>query len=345
MAWRVGDGKRIDCFKDRWVGLSHVKLPDPMEDRDQEISIVEDLIDEHGPYWKEEVIRRSFSMEDADKILRMPLSSQKPCDKSFWAPTKSGKFSVKSAFHLAIGKFSKCAIHLPSASSSDPIWKNIWLTKTPPKVGHFLWSACSDSLPTKQNLFRRGIRMDPTCTRCGVENETLSHILVECTFAKEVWCLGRIRFDLHTFGKLPFRSLCGKILKTPKHEGATIFAFLAWNIWKARNMLIFEEISINPHDVIERTLRQTAEMHGDWGQASTPQKSRRQPVWPWQPPPVNHLKLNSDAAIFSDGIRGLGFVVRNDVGEVILAGARICWSDGDSTLAEALAMHWRCVLV
>ena len=40
-------------------------------------------------------------------------------------------------------------------SNSDEkkiFWTGLWKLKVPGKVRHFMWKACSDSLPTRQNV-------------------------------------------------------------------------------------------------------------------------------------------------------------------------------------------------
>lgn len=49
-------------------------------------------------------------------------------------------------------------------------------------------------------------------------------------------------------------------------------------------------------------------------------------------------KLNSDAAIYKDGIVGFRFVVRDEDGEVLIAGASSFKIKGNSTLIEGLAI-------
>ncbi|KAL8520548.1 hypothetical protein ACS0TY_011177 [Phlomoides rotata] len=61
----------------------------------------------------------------------------------------------------------------------------------------------------------------------------------------------------------------------------------------------------------------------------------------WRPPPRGRLKLNSDAGIFYDGTVGMGFVVRDWEGQLVLAGAKRCLVASDSSfLIEALALRF-----
>ncbi|KAL8543065.1 hypothetical protein ACS0TY_003805 [Phlomoides rotata] len=60
----------------------------------------------------------------------------------------------------------------------------------------------------------------------------------------------------------------------------------------------------------------------------------------WNPPLPGRRKLNSDATIFKDDTFGLGFVVRDEHGQVLMAGSKRCLAAGNSTLAEALALRF-----
>ncbi|KAH6763217.1 hypothetical protein C2S52_020650 [Perilla frutescens var. hirtella] len=58
----------------------------------------------------------------------------------------------------------------------------------------------------------------------------------------------------------------------------------------------------------------------------------------WSPPPINMYKLNTDIVIFKGGVMGLGFVVRNDRGVVMLAGKHEVRQMGNSTIMEGIAV-------
>ena len=51
----------------------------------------------------------------------------------------------------------------------------------------FLWRACSDILPTRVNLARKKVQVDPRCTICNQQDETICHILWHCPLARNAW--------------------------------------------------------------------------------------------------------------------------------------------------------------
>ena len=74
-------------------------------------------------------------------------------------------------------------------------WKQVWSLNVPSKIRHFIWRACTDSLPTKMNLIKRVSIPNALCERCGSEVEDSAHALWGCIGLKEIWreieaCLG-----------------------------------------------------------------------------------------------------------------------------------------------------------
>ena len=68
-------------------------------------TIVADLIDSSTPRWKNEVIDSLFIDHEADLIKNIPLSSALLPNKLVWAETNNEKFTVGSAYKLAVTLF------------------------------------------------------------------------------------------------------------------------------------------------------------------------------------------------------------------------------------------------
>ncbi|KAF5468936.1 hypothetical protein F2P56_013044 [Juglans regia] len=102
LRWRVGNGRKIQIWDQKW-------LPSPISYCVQspvQVLVVDarvvDLIDEERKEWKVDLISRVFKKEEADMICAIPISSFGADDRMFWGFSKSGKFTVRSAYHADV---------------------------------------------------------------------------------------------------------------------------------------------------------------------------------------------------------------------------------------------------
>lgn len=77
LRWRVGSGYSISIFEDAWLpGSAHQKV-ESIRDILGESKVV-DLIAENRRKWKEDIMYTYFSKAEADKIINIPPSIEKP---------------------------------------------------------------------------------------------------------------------------------------------------------------------------------------------------------------------------------------------------------------------------
>lgn len=150
--------------------------------------MVSALIDYDTKRLKSEVIRTIFLPFEANTILNIPLSYNLPEDKLIWMGNKKGEFTVKSAYYVALSlvETKECG-ECSNGDQRNPLWRKIWHLKIPTKIRTFAWRAYMNGLPTKLNLCRKGVNISPMCPMCKQEPESISHTLLHCDFAKQVW--------------------------------------------------------------------------------------------------------------------------------------------------------------
>jgi hypothetical protein len=118
---------------------------------------VSDLIDQEAGVWKLPLLLELFSSEEVTAIQTIPISFTKQPDKQIWRGTLKGEFTVGSAYHMAKER-EGALLAGPSRRSEDSmIWRGIWKAKVPNAVKTFMWRACHNLLPTKENLFKRKV--------------------------------------------------------------------------------------------------------------------------------------------------------------------------------------------
>ncbi|KAL0001542.1 hypothetical protein SO802_015323 [Lithocarpus litseifolius] len=106
--------------------------------------------------------------------LATPLQQDGSLDTLIWKETKSGSFSVKSAYKVVIRMRDTIWVEHSSARKDGTFWRRLWRLNVSPKVRMFLWRACSNILPTRENLNKRRVQVDPMCEVNDVEKRTVT---------------------------------------------------------------------------------------------------------------------------------------------------------------------------
>lgn len=88
LRWRVGDGRSIKVWEDKW-------LPDSVRSKitsrltvDCDITKVNELMEEQEVGWKQDVVEQLFSPQETRQILQIPLSYSEAGDQLLWQPEK-----------------------------------------------------------------------------------------------------------------------------------------------------------------------------------------------------------------------------------------------------------------
>jgi hypothetical protein len=168
------------------------------------------------------------------QVESIPLTNQP--DQLLWRWTANGAYSAKSCY-LAMFHGSKACAY----------WKLLWKTWAPPRVKFFHWLAAKDRCWTAERLRRRGLQHHPRCLLCDQEPETMQHILLACSFSRQVW------YDILAWLRLTCNPpvdeaslsdwwiIARQNTPKPMHKGlATVTLLLPWMVWKHRNACVFE---------------------------------------------------------------------------------------------------------
>lgn len=194
-----------------------------------------------------------FSTEEVRLIQEIPISSTNQGDTLIWKGTKNGVFSVKSAYFLQKEILSRSLAECSSRGVVSDIWKKIWTLPVPAVERNFLWRACKEILPTRENLCRRKIITDPLCPVCGLTVESGFHILWQCPSAIDVWSMGSKKFQKSVFTGPDFRQVAEAMFNKCDQEELAQFAGLARRIWLRRNEVVHGGTFSHSSIILQRT--------------------------------------------------------------------------------------------
>lgn len=82
------------------------------------------------------------------------------------------------------------------------LWSGLWKIKTVPKIRHFMWRLLFGALAVSTRLQTKCILVDPICTSCRSEPETICHVLFNCRNASRVWNISGARYLLGVFPEI-----------------------------------------------------------------------------------------------------------------------------------------------
>lgn len=145
---------------------------------------------------------------------------------------------VKSVYHVAREWIIPKALDASSSLACTPVgslWDKLLKACISSKVKMATWQILSNIIPSGANLHKRHLMVEPSCTLCGAELESTTHLVLECPLAKCVW----LSSSLDVYASLGYRGLLlewalhlSQVVRKANVDGCLI-AIRA--IWMARN--------------------------------------------------------------------------------------------------------------
>ena len=248
--WQVGNGQTIGINTHRWLP----RPPTFNNGADKSLKVA-GLIDANTNQWDRAKVHAIFDSGTREDILPLKLGNMTSRDRLIWKENKAKKFLVKTAYRVALRLHHPQSREPSQARLDQKMWKKIWFINIPPKVQTFIWRACSNILPTKANLLRKKVQVDPTCSVCGQHEETTGHILWECPLARKVWALVRGSIQ-KTSSLVPnFFLLTRQMMERLSGKEFELWAMIAWALWNARNRIHFQHTQTHPTEILKQATK------------------------------------------------------------------------------------------
>ncbi|GAU48540.1 hypothetical protein TSUD_282920 [Trifolium subterraneum] len=190
---RVGNGRSTYFWLEKWIGGSTLRdkfsrLYSLSEQKQVLISdVVLDNFDRSRLEWRRGLFQwEKESLGQLEELVRDGILTLYS-DQWFWKLEGDCLFSVSSAYdRLAVNLYN----FGPILDMESRVFKKIWSSPAPSKLIAFSWQLLYDRLPSKTNLYRRGVVQGLRCQECvwcADKPESGKHIMLHCNFAKAVW--------------------------------------------------------------------------------------------------------------------------------------------------------------
>ncbi|KAL0427945.1 UNVERIFIED_CONTAM: hypothetical protein Slati_2969300 [Sesamum latifolium] len=158
------------------------------------LSKVHELMQENERTWNEDLIDIEFGKDDADCIKSIAIRAPKGPDALEWHYGRKGRFSIHITYELCLQHLVEASTSSSHAQGKNPRvgWQFLWQAKVPPRVKLLAWRACQEAIPACYNIKRRGLNISTSCIRCGQELDDVLHVMLRCSFSRQVWELSSL---------------------------------------------------------------------------------------------------------------------------------------------------------
>ena len=248
---RIGSGEITSVWNDPWVRHLPNFQVQLMIMQSLEDLKVSDLLLEPG-HWNEEFIHQILSSIEALIACGQLLSWSQERDFPIWHHSSSGLYTVKSCYDMLLSLNG-----LPSVGFSEA-WKRFGKISLPPKVLDFVWRLCSNFLPLRVRLHKKGVVLGTCCGLCDMEVEDAFHLFFNFSFARSCWAAARLDF-LVALGEV-FHTSILSLLSLQDNLVLCKFFSVLWAIWGQRNNRVWGRQAL-PSEVAVKT---DFEFYNEW---------------------------------------------------------------------------------
>ena len=166
--------------------------------------------------------------------------------------------------------------------------------QVPHKIRHFVWRACCDALPTKQNFLKRKIIPEEVSEGCKEAPETVGHVLWECPRAREAWECSKMVIRPTDGANLSFQDIMWTMLLSDVGDDhVALAATIAWALWHNRNETRYGGVQKSAQHLSRWASNYLLEYKAAVAQ-NNPATPLPQHGVAWSPPRGGHFKINVD---------------------------------------------------
>lgn len=346
----VGDGTSLRVWTSPWLEDGGMRAP-LMKNIFVDLELrVSDLIDHEAGNWNRGKLDELFYPREVDIILKSkPVVDS--LDFKCWKHNKSGAYTVRSGYWKATQLHKVELLQVANAQPSlNGIKEQIWSVLSPTKIKIFMWKVVSGAIPVAEKLRSRGMTIDLRCQICGMEGESINHVIFTCPVARQVWALSFIPCPENGFHPSSIYQNFYHILRMGKNHKIPLelrrsFPWIMWRLWKNRNNLLFEGLVYMANDIMVKVREDVSQWFLAQELVSLEQEELvgnvQVKVKKWKPPEKPWLKCNIGVSWDRENsIGGAAWVLRNWEGTVLLHSRRSFGSISGKNEADLEGWLW-----
>ncbi|KAJ4787969.1 RNA-directed DNA polymerase (reverse transcriptase)-related family protein [Rhynchospora pubera] len=261
--WQIASGENIPVLSQPWYQQWKTTTLATRQDRKKTVA---EVFEFEAEMWNSEELVRMLGGQAHQFITN---NVQKPVrvtgfkDKLIWSHTKSGEYLVKEGY--------ECLVKANLPQLIEVQWKYTWEWKNiAPKIRIFLWRLLSNGLPLAQNMHHRIQAISPMCMRCREENEFATHCFFFCQGSKMVWFGGNLGIRTENL-PLNIGEAVEYITHGMSEENVRSFCYTLWEIWLARNEVLFQNKRFDPRAVCAKARASMHTVNPEHREISSPQ--------------------------------------------------------------------------
>ncbi|WVZ77211.1 hypothetical protein U9M48_025103, partial [Paspalum notatum var. saurae] len=306
---------------------------------------VAELLNQQGSDWDHAKLLQLFNPADCEAISSIRIPSRQSEDFLAWHREKTGIFTVRSAYNLAMCSRSAQDV---ASSSSAPGGKMLmvqYLERLGATKGEDF------HMEIVRNKFLRTLEKDSTCEICGLTAESSYHAVVECNAARDLRLAMRDHWSLPPEEAWHYTSpdWLLVLLDTCNKVQRDLVKLLLWQTWNRHNNITHAAKHTSVYDSVQVS-RKDPDLKGkgkcpgedDRGRGGIGGRNDLEAVGfqrsGWSKPAASWTKINVDGSyVARSGKAGVGVVARDHTGAIIFTSWRVLFGCTSAEEAEARA--------
>ena len=186
--WVPGNGKLINIWYDSVLGKIPPHLP-RLQQRMGKMGLttiwdISKWENSEGKRWMGwHLLELPDELDEEKSQLLIHLTGIAPLcqnrrDKRGWGD-QIGNYSASEGYHRFSTDFN--------VPANPKIWNYNWNNTSLPKIDLFIWTLLHGRILIGENMERRGIAGPFRCPLCATAGETITHLFLQCPYAKSMW--------------------------------------------------------------------------------------------------------------------------------------------------------------